>query len=119
MSMRKIELTKLERDGLTRHKLRVDAPSQQSDVFRLGVKWAQDNAPQSEWISCDDRMPVSHEMVVTIGVDDDGRFLRPIVAALADDGKFISGYSFSGNRVVRMLVETFATHWQPLPEPPK
>ncbi len=49
--MHKIELTKLERDGLNGHHLIVDAPSQLSDAFRLGMKWAQDNEPQSDWIS--------------------------------------------------------------------
>ncbi len=54
MSMHKIELTKLERDGLNGHHLIVDAPSQLSDAFRLGIKWAQDNKPQSDLISVAD-----------------------------------------------------------------
>jgi hypothetical protein len=51
MSMHKIELTQLERAGLERHHLAVGSPSQLSDCFRLGVKWAQENAPQPEWVS--------------------------------------------------------------------
>ena len=51
MSMHKIPLTYLEREGLNRHKLVVDAPCQLSDVFRLGMKWAQDNSNKYGWVS--------------------------------------------------------------------
>lgn len=40
MSMHKVPLTKLERDGLEAHHLAIDTPSQLSDCFRLGVQWA-------------------------------------------------------------------------------
>lgn len=40
MSMHKVPLTKLERDGLEAHHLAIGTPSQLSDCFRLGVQWA-------------------------------------------------------------------------------
>lgn len=53
MSMHRIPLTELERAGLVAHGLAVGKPSQLSDVFRHGVKWAQDNSvPQ--WIPVSD-----------------------------------------------------------------
>ncbi|AHK11176.1 hypothetical protein S14_64 [Shewanella sp. phage 1/4] len=41
--MHKIELTELERVGLVNHGLAVGTPSQLSDCFRFGMKWAQKN----------------------------------------------------------------------------
>ena len=56
MSMHKIPLTELEHAGLTAHGLDIGKPSQLSDVFRHGVKWALDNAvPQ--WIPVSERLP--------------------------------------------------------------
>lgn len=50
MSMHQIPLTRLEEAGLRAHGLDVGIPSQLSDAFRQGVKWAQRNqvgiAPQ-------------------------------------------------------------------------
>ena len=43
MSIHKIPLTELEQVGLTKHGLPIGKPSQLSDVFRHGVKWALDN----------------------------------------------------------------------------
>jgi len=40
MSMHKIPLTELERSGLKSHGLDIGTPSQLSDVFRHGVKFA-------------------------------------------------------------------------------
>jgi len=40
MSMHKIPLTQLEEDGLRAHGLDIGSPSQLSDVFRHGIKWA-------------------------------------------------------------------------------
>lgn len=47
MSMHKIPLSPLEEEGLRKHGLKVDAPSQASDCFRQGVAWAlsQHSAP--------------------------------------------------------------------------
>lgn len=44
MSMHRIPLTKLEEDGLRAHGLDIGTPSQLSDVFRQGIKWALDQA---------------------------------------------------------------------------
>jgi len=43
MSMHKIPLSDLERMGLEKHHLPIGHPSQLSDCFRLGVKWAIDH----------------------------------------------------------------------------
>lgn len=42
MSMHKVPLTKLERDGLEAHHLAIGTPSQLSDCFRSGVQWAEE-----------------------------------------------------------------------------
>jgi hypothetical protein len=41
MSMHKVPLTKLERDWLEAHHLKIVTPNQLSDCFRSGVKWAE------------------------------------------------------------------------------
>ena len=43
MSMHRIPLTDLEREGLNTYSLATDKPSQLSDAFRLGVAWALEN----------------------------------------------------------------------------
>ena len=49
MSMHKIPLTDVEESGLLAHGLDIGTPSQLSDAFRLGVRWAiKDRAMQSE-----------------------------------------------------------------------
>lgn len=48
MSMHKIPLTQLKVEGLLAHGLDVGSPSQISDCFRLGVKWALDNQHKYE-----------------------------------------------------------------------
>lgn len=45
MSMHKVPLTQLEEDGLAAHRLPIGTPSQLSDVFRQGMKWAIDHCP--------------------------------------------------------------------------
>lgn len=40
MSMHKEPLTSMEREGLVKHGLPIAAPSQLSDSFRLGIRWA-------------------------------------------------------------------------------
>lgn len=42
MSMHKIPLTELEEEGLRKHGLDIGKPSQLSDAFRLGIKWASE-----------------------------------------------------------------------------
>lgn len=58
--MHKTPLTQSERLGLTSHGLTVDAPSQLSDCFRLGMAWEanKQSTPQqqlteymNEWLS--------------------------------------------------------------------
>lgn len=46
MSMHNIPLTDIERVGLHAHKLPIGEPSQLSDAFRLGVRWAQQHSMQ-------------------------------------------------------------------------
>lgn len=49
MSMHKTPLTQLEEDGLRAHGLDIGSPSQLSDVFRHGIKWAlEQTATQPE-----------------------------------------------------------------------
>ena len=76
----------------------------------------------SEWISVDDRLPEYGVAVTTIGKNEDGLWTTPITAQLYIDGekqRFISGFSFGGDRLIRTMVETKPTHWMLLPEPPK
>jgi hypothetical protein len=73
----------------------------------------------SEWIRVKDLLPDVGVGVLTIGIDEMGEFLQPITAYVDPNGRFISGYSFSGDRAIYMAVQTFATHWMPLPAPPK
>jgi len=48
--MHKIPLTQLEEDGLRAHGLDIGSPSQLSDVFRHGIKWAlEQTAPQGKF----------------------------------------------------------------------
>jgi len=46
MSQHKIPLTPIEESGLRAHRLPIGKPSQLSDVFRQGIKWAL--RPQTE-----------------------------------------------------------------------
>jgi hypothetical protein len=46
MSDHKVELTELEKSGLHKHGLQIGCPSQLSDSFRHGVKFALNNAGQ-------------------------------------------------------------------------
>ena len=41
--MHKMPLTKLEQEGLEAHHLPIGKPSQLSDCFRQGIKWALDS----------------------------------------------------------------------------
>ena len=48
MSMHQTPLTDIERDGLKAHGLPIGTPSQMSDCFRHGVKWAQEQLQAEE-----------------------------------------------------------------------
>lgn len=47
MSMHRKPLTPLEESGLRAHGLDIGTPSQLSDAFRQGVRWAQNNSPET------------------------------------------------------------------------
>lgn len=74
--------------------------------------------PHVGWISVDDRLPTLKEPIFCIGIDDEGRFLSPIVATVHEDGCFICGYTFGGDRKIGFYMETKPTHWMPLPKLP-
>ena len=87
MSMHGIPLTELERTGLINHGLAVGKPSQLSDVFRHGMKWAMDNSV-IKWISVGERLPEerrkSYQVVATClkkyeGGNYDGQGKKTIV----------------------------------------
>lgn len=56
MSMHKIPLTNIEREGLEKHGLgrNIGKPSQLADVFRQGVKWGQEQEREACARVCDD-----------------------------------------------------------------
>lgn len=61
MSMHKIPLTQLEEDGLRAHGLDIGTPSQLSDVFRQGIKWAlEQTGQQPELTVWEGAMPESN-----------------------------------------------------------
>ncbi|MGL4638861.1 MAG: hypothetical protein ACRCVX_03885 [Shewanella sp.] len=53
--MHKIPLTESERSGLVAHGLKVDEPSQLSDAFRLGFKYAL--SQKSQWTEDEEAQP--------------------------------------------------------------
>jgi len=67
MSMHKIELTEVERIGLINHGLAVGTPSQLSDCFRLGMKWAL----ETKWVSVDspEDLPIGEEVLCWDGCE--------------------------------------------------
>lgn len=56
MSMHKIPITDIEREGLEKHGLgrSIGKPSQLSDAFRLGVKWGHDRERESCAKACEE-----------------------------------------------------------------
>lgn len=110
MSIHKIPLTDLEREGLTKHYLAVDAASQLSDCFRFGMKWAQDNASQNEWISVGDRLPKDAQLVL----------FRLKNATKTEKGMHLAGCkTFETEYSCDFYNYDDVTHWMPLPTPPK
>ena len=104
MSMHKIPLTELEREGLNSHRLVVAAPSQLSDCFRLGMKWAQDNASADGWIHIDVK-PELHQAVLCKTEYADG---TPAALIRHWNGK--SGFLGEGGKK-----DKFVKGWMPLP----
>ena len=54
MSMHNTPLTDLEREGLSRHLLAIEYPSQLADVFRQGMAWALSKAQPTPSQSVDE-----------------------------------------------------------------
>lgn len=73
----------------------------------------------SKWISVHDMVPEVNTPILCVGCDDDGNYLTPNVCTLQDNGKYIIGYKFNSDRAIGFFIETFVTHWMPLPEPPE
>lgn len=109
MSMHRIPLTELERTGLINHGLDVGKPSQLSDAFRHGMKWAMDNS-MIKWIPVSERMPENEGTYFCLGHNG-----TPFVCLLRN--KKYEGYVWlrnTGTRVVDGI-----THWMPLPSAPE
>jgi len=108
MSMHKTQLTELERIGLQNHRLPIGTPSQLSDCFRHGVKWAQDNAAP-QWIPVSERLP------------DEGTYFclghngTPFVCLLRN--KKYEGCVWLRNTGTKRVYGI--THWMPLPSAPE
>jgi len=74
--MHKIPLTQLEEDGLRAHGLDIGSPSQLSDVFRHGIKWAlEQTAPQPERSGLnDDSKEAAMQKAFELGGLEDGSY---------------------------------------------
>lgn len=113
MSMHKIPLTELEREGLNANRLPIGTPSQLSDCFRHGVKWALDNAVP-KWISIGDRLPVYGDDCLIVA---DGEVVNLIFEF--KENKFSGDDYFQADDVDGTLFNTrHVTHWMPLPAAP-
>ena len=107
MSMHRIKLTELERTGLINHGLVVGNPSQLSDAFRHGMKWATVNSV-IKWISVKDQLP-KH---------DAGKWSDPVIA-LSDIGlvfrlSYCGGWQRNGDFM--STGSSKVTHWIPMPK---
>lgn len=65
---------------------------------------------KNKWISVEDRLPEMDEDVLTYNMHSGGFDVGSYSGGLA------KGYSY---RWLTNGVESFVTHWQPLPKPPK
>jgi hypothetical protein len=111
--MHKTPLTPLEHDGLKAHGLDIGTPSQLSDCFRHGVKWAQDNAvPQ--WIPVSERMP---EYGVAVFVVIDGIFKLIPFKRVCFGGVWWWESVISSTCMLYDISDV--THWMPLPSAPE
>ena len=109
MSVHRIPLTELERAGLINYGLAVGKPSQLSDVFRHGMKWAIDNSV-IKWISVDDQLPENEGTYFCLGHNG-----APFVCLLRN--KKYEGYVWLRNTGTRRV--DGITHWMPLPSAPE
>lgn len=114
MSMHRIPLTELERVGLTNHGLPIGNPSQLSDVFRQGVKWALDNVKAvSQWIPVSERLP---EYGVAVFVVIDGIFKLMPFKRVCFGGVWWWESVISSTCMLYDISDV--THWMPLPAAP-
>ena len=110
MSMHRIPLTELERVGLTNHGLPIGNPSQLSDVFRHGVKWALDNVEAvSKWIPVSEQMPENEGTYFCLG--HNGTPFACLFRTTKYEGKI--WLRSTGTKRVYGI-----THWMPLPAAP-
>lgn len=104
MSMHRIPLTELERAGLINYGLAAGKPSQLSDVFRHGVKWAIDNSV-IKWISVDDQLPQNNSGLCLCSGHEGTKFV-----CYRRHNEWIRSPQMK--RVVGI------THWMPIPSLP-
>ena len=110
MSMHRIPLTELERVGLTNHGLPIGNPSQLSDVFRHGVKWALDNVKAvSQWIPVSEQMPENEGTYFCLG--HNGTPFVCLFRTTKYEGKI--WLRSTGTKRIYGI-----THWMPLPAAP-
>lgn len=110
MSMHRIPLTELERVGLTNHGLPIGNPSQLSDIFRHGVKWALDNVKAvSQWIPVSEQIPENEGTYFCLG--HNGTPFVCLFRTTKYEGKI--WLRSTGTRRIYGI-----THWMPLPAAP-
>ena len=72
---------------------------------------------ENVWFDLDFNKPVVGMTYLTTGLKD-GKWTIPLVATYHKSGIFIMGYSFHGERVFEIAVETKPTHFSKLPKLP-
>ena len=109
MSMHRIPLTELERAGLINHGLAAGNPSQLSDAFRHGMKWATDNSV-IKWIPVSERLPENEGTYFCLG--HGGAPFVCLFRTTKYEGKI--WLRSTGTRRIDGI-----THWMPLPAAPE
>jgi len=93
--MHKIPLTQLEEDGLRAHGLDIGSPSQLSDVFRHGIKWAlEQTAPQPEQSG---KFAMHQRVRKTSGSEWVGRICGTYSTALTPEGYAVESEAHAGS----------------------
>ena len=111
MSMHRIPLTELERAGLINHGLDVGKPSQLSDAFRHGMKWALDNVKAvSQWVPVSERLPENEDTYFCLG--HNGTPFVCLFRTTKYEGKI--WLRSTGTKRIYGI-----THWMPLPPVPE